>query len=467
MIELEGKRVLVVGLATSGYEAAVGASEMGARTVVIDSSTGPARLDGAAGLQERGIEVRLGVAVPDDIGDFDLVVTSPGVPAASGVLQAAASAGVPVISELELGFRLLESNTMVAVTGTNGKTTTTNLVAAILTEAGLGAATCGNIGTPITGLRGSVADDTVLVAEVSSFQLAYIQEFRAAVSIVLNMAPDHLDWHRDLSDYQAAKMRLVENMRPDDWLVYNGDDEFCARMAASAGGRLLPFSSRGRLTEGVFIDGGTLEAAGRFAARIMDMDEITLPGVHNLENVMAAAGAALILGVAPPMIRDAVRGFEGLEHRTEFVDEVAGVSFYNDSKATNPHAALSALKAFEGPLVPILGGRNKGLEFAGLAAELCRGMSSGRVRGLVLVGESAPEIGRAVSVTCPDRRAPVETAGGLQEAVRAAHRLARGEGVVVYTPACASFDMFTDYKQRGLAFKDAVRRFKGEADAGG
>ncbi|MBU1670169.1 MAG: UDP-N-acetylmuramoyl-L-alanine--D-glutamate ligase [Actinobacteria bacterium] len=467
MIEMEGRRVLVVGLATSGYEAAAAVSEMGAHAVVVDSATEPARLDGAAGLQERGVEVRLGVAVPDDIHEFDLVVTSPGVPGASAVLQAAAYAGVPVISELELGFGLLESNTMVAVTGTNGKTTTTSLVAAILAEAGLGAATCGNIGTPITGLRGAVADDTVLVAEVSSFQLAYIVEFRAAVCIVLNMAPDHFDWHRDLTEYQAAKMRLVENMRPEDWLVYNRDDEFCARMAASARGRLLAFSSSRRLSEGIFAEGGVLEAAGPFAARIMDLDEIALPGGHNLENVMAAAGAALILGVAPPKIREAVRGFEGLEHRTEFVDEVAGVSFYNDSKATNPHAALSALKAFEGPLVPILGGRNKGLEFSGLAAELCRGMSSGRIRGLVLVGQSAQEIDRAVGVACPDGRAPVETVGKLPEAVRAAHRLARGEGAVVYTPACASFDMFTDYKERGRAFKDAVRRFKGEADAGG
>lgn len=468
MIELEGRRVLVVGLATSGYEAAAAAAQLGADTVVVDSSVEPACLKDTGTLKQAGVEVRTGVEVPDDIDGFDLVITSPGVPAGSVVLTAATTAGVQVISELELGYRLLERNTMVAVTGTNGKTTTTNMVAAILTRAGMHAETCGNIGTPITGLRGSVDEDTVLVVEVSSFQLAHIDAFRARVSIALNMAPDHFDWHRDMAAYQAAKMRLVENMGENDWLVFNQEDEFCASMAASAPGRLLPFSAGRPLTEGVFVEGGRIVAAGPLTdAGIMGLDEITLPGKHNLENVMAASGAALVLGVEPAHIRAAVRSFEGLEHRTEFVAEVSGVRFYNDSKATNPHAALSALCAFEGPMVAILGGRNKGLEFSGLASVLCEGMSSGRIRALVLLGESAVEIRAALNVACGGQDAPVEMAGGLDDAVSRSHRLARGEGVVLFTPACASFDMFGDYKQRGRAFKDAVGRFKGETDAGG
>ncbi len=466
MIELDGKKVLVVGLGMSGAAAAKVSARLGASVDVVDSSNAPLKAGMVEELESGGVKVSLGVSAPVGIGGYDLLVASPGVPDGALVLMKAREAGVTVISELELGFRLLEGRTIVAVTGTNGKTTTTRLIGEMLSRERR-ALTCGNIGNPLVGLFEEAGPDDVLVVEVSSFQLQNIEEFRANVGVVLNIAPDHFDWHRDLEEYREAKMRLVENMLPGDFLVYNLEDESCRMMASRARGQTLGFgAARSRqsavwLEEGWIVAGTPLRAGG-----VMPVAELKLAGAHNVENVMAAVAASLAIGARTEELRAAAGGFEGLEHRMEFVTTVNGVAFYNDSKATNPHAALHAVRSSSEPVVAIMGGRNKGLDFSEVAREVCARMRDGRMTGLVLLGESARQIKEAVELVCGDQaEGRLLMVGDLDESVSRAYALTGGSGVVLFTPACASFDMFADYADRGRAFKDAVARLE-ESGAG-
>ncbi len=469
MIELSGKRVLVVGLGTSGAEAARVASGRGAVVRVVDSSASPAMAQSSDELRGLGVKVDLGLEVPDDIGSYDLLVASPGVPDSAAVLTAARGAGVRVISELELGYRLLPGVEIIAVTGTNGKTTTTRIIGEMVGRERR-SFTCGNIGNPVVGLVGEARSGDVLVVEVSSFQLQNIEEFRPRVGVVLNVAPDHYDWHSGFDEYLAAKARLVENMRDGDSLVYNADDVSCRMIAGKARCARIGFAEVKGPEASVWRENGWITAGKPLPpGGVMPLSEIKLAGEHNVSNVMAAAAASMALGISPEAVRRAAAGFEGLEHRMEFVAEVGGVAFYNDSKATNPHAALHAVRSFEGPMVAIMGGRNKGLEFDELAAEICEGIRDGRVRGLVLVGESAGEIRSAVERACASRaNGYLHVESGIDDSVGRAFELSGGEGIVLFTPACASFDMFDDYKDRGRAFKESVMDFKGSGkDAGG
>ncbi|MBU4179023.1 MAG: UDP-N-acetylmuramoyl-L-alanine--D-glutamate ligase [Actinobacteria bacterium] len=467
MMDLAGKAVLIVGLGDSGCEAAGAAAGLGASVTSIDSCKEPSRMSMVPRLESDGVEVLLGVDIPDGLKGYDLVVTSPGVPDRAPVLTRARESGLRVISELEFAFRLL-TNTIVAVTGTNGKTTTTTLISRMLDRPGRRAIACGNIGTPLVSMRGEAGGGDILVVEVSSFQLANIEEFRARVSVVLNIAPDHFDWHRDMDEYREAKMRLVENMLPGDYLVYNRNDDFCVGMASVASGITVGFGLESSSGDGLWIEDGWIVAGPPLeAVEVMPVDEISIPGVHNVENVMAAAAASLAMGEPTARIREAAREFEGLAHRMEFVSRIGGVSFYNDSKATNPQAALQAIRSFKEPLVPIMGGRNKGLDLSELSRELCRGIEGGEVRGVVFLGESAGEFESAVRRECgATASGRIETADGMEDSVQRAYRLAGGSGVVVLTPACASFDMFTDYKERGRAFKECVALLEGSDEVG-
>jgi UDP-N-acetylmuramoylalanine--D-glutamate ligase len=464
MIDLAEKEVLVVGLGMSGAAAARTAIGLGARVEVIDRSETPLRVTMVKELRDAGVRVSLGMEVPADLTGYDLLVVSPGVPDRAPVLSEARRCGLKIVSELELGYRLLDGIEMVAVTGTNGKTTTTKLIGEILSEGrGSGrAVTCGNIGNPVVGLYGEVGPEDVLVIEVSSFQLQNIEKFRARVAVALNVAPDHYDWHRDFEEYRLAKMRLVENMLSHDFLVYNLEDESCRMMAKMAVGIRAGFSGKRRQESAVWIEDGWVTAGPPFdAGKVLSVLELKLAGAHNLENVMAATGAALAMGHAHDAIREAAGKFEGLEHRVEYVTDIDGVSFYNDSKATNPHAALHALRSFESPTVAIMGGRNKGLDFAEVASEVCARLKDGRMRGLVLVGESAPEILEAVESVCRgEADGHLAIAKDLADSVEKAYRLSGGCGVVIFTPACASFDMFKDYEDRGRVFKEAVGNYK-------
>ena len=467
MIELDGKDILVVGLGESGYAASTVARALGASVTAIDRSRRPAKLGRLSGLESDGVNVMLGVDVPDDLARHDLVVTSPGVPDRAPVLMSARDAGLKVISELELAFRLLD-NPMVAVTGTNGKTTTTTLIARMMDRPRRRAFACGNIGTPLVSLYGNVDPADVLVVEVSSFQLQNIEEFHAQVSVALNIAPDHFDWHRDMDEYRGAKMRLVENVQPGEYLIFNSSEEFCVSMAGACRGINIGFGVERPPGEGLWTEDGWIMAGPPFeAGKVMPVEEVGVPGEHNLDNVMAALAASLAMGEHPEHLRKVAAEFNGLEHRMEFVSTVGEVSFYNDSKATNPHAALQAIRSFDEPIVAIMGGRNKGLDMGELVGELCRGMADGTVRGMVLMGESAGELEAALDRECRDLAAGhLEVAKGMDDSVRTAYRLSGGDGVVLLTPACASFDMFTDYKDRGRVFKESVGKLEGGGDDG-
>lgn len=469
MNELEGEDVLVVGLGISGEAAATALAGAGARAVVVDRSPEPVRPAVLESLAASGIEVRLGVDVPEDLDSFRAVVVSPGVPHRAQVLERSRELGLRVISELELGFRLLEGHTMVAITGTNGKTTTTGITASMLDRPGRRAIPCGNIGRPLVSLAGRAGSADVPVIEVSSFQLQNIERFHASVAVMLNLAPDHFDWHRDLDEYAKAKARIVENMLPDELFVYNCEDAFCREVAAAARGVTIGFGldrSEGAsvwLRDGMIVTGGRLDVL-----ELVDVERLSIPGPHNVQNVMAAAAAALALGEDPKRVREAAISFGGLEHRCEPAGEVDGVAFYNDSKATNPHATLHAARSFPGRFALIMGGRNKGLEFSGLATELCGLIEEGRLTGVILTGESAGDIAAEFERACPEVAvARIHRAGGLAEAVAAAMRTVQRGDSILFSPACASFDMFDDYRDRGRAFKSVVCELAGGARSGG
>jgi UDP-N-acetylmuramoylalanine--D-glutamate ligase len=418
MLSLSGKSVLVLGLGVSGRSAANFCAARGARVVAADERAAGA-IEGLETL-EAGIERVVGHPFPDAAG-FDLVVPSPGV--APARYSAAARR---VWGEVELAFQALPVP-IVAVTGTNGKSTTTRLVELMLRGAGLRARAAGNLGEPALSLVGEALD--VAVLEVSSFQLETTEAFRPRVAVILNVTPDHLDRHGK------------------DVAVLNFDDPNVSSLAAQARGRVLPFRTAGALSHGAWFDAGAvvLRDEGGLSRRI-SLDGLQLAGLHNLENTVAALAAAWAAGAEPERAAAALAGFRGLPHRMEEVARVAGVLYVNDSKATNPSAARRSLASSETPVVWIAGGRDKGLDFGPLAEA-----AAGRVRAAVLLGEAAGKLEDALaghveshSVSC------------LEQAVRAAARLARAGDVVLLAPACASQDQFRDFEERGERFRAAV-----------
>jgi len=442
-----GDRVVVLGLGLSGEAAARHLLRLGADVTVFDSADDPVLRERARSLT--GARSVLGHPTEEASAAAwaaDLVVASPGVPEHSQALEAARSAGTPVWSEVELAYRLA-SAPILGVTGTNGKTTTTRMLADALAAAGLRAAAAGNIGRPL--IDAAVEDHDVIVAELSSFQLRHIVTFRAPVGILLNVAPDHLDWHGTFDDYVAAKARLLENQRAEDVAVHH-DDETCARAAATKGKRLA--FDVGTLPAG----GAGVDASGWIVVpegRVVEASALRARGRPALAHAVAAAAAACAFGAAPDPVGRALAAFLPLPHRMELVAVVDGVSYVNDSKATNPHAVRAALEGLE-RVVLIAGGRNKGLDLGALAG------GAGMIRAVVAIGESAAEVEAAFAASA----VPVLRATTMDDAVARASALAGPGDTVLLSPGGASFDMFADYKARGEAFRAAVKRL--EAGAG-
>jgi UDP-N-acetylmuramoylalanine--D-glutamate ligase len=470
MSGLEGiERALVVGLGISGRAAAERLLREGKRVTVNDISTAEAVERSASELSERGAEVALGHHDFILLDGVDLVVVSPGVPPRLPLLREAEARKIPVWSEIELAWRFARGP-VVAVTGTNGKTTTVSMIVWIFKQAGRPAVAAGNIGYPFLEAVEEAGEGEVLVVEVSSFQLTYIEDFRPRDAVLLNIAEDHFDWHEHLQEYVEAKSRMWMNQGEGDLVVCNLDDPLCVRAASGVPSRVAYFSRRPDPLATTYLSEGRM--VSRFApgprmavepSEIMRADRLPLPGEHNLENAMAAASVALSFDIEPETVGRALESFQGLPHRIQLVAEVGGVRFYNDSKATNPHAALSALGAFDRPLIVILGGRNKGLSFDELAAELEERRRRGGIRALYLIGEAAGEIGEAAGRVSP--RLAARTFPGLEEVFEDLPSVARAGDVVLFSPACASFDRYGDYKQRGKHFQSMVeeyRRGKGE-----
>lgn len=446
---VENKRVIVVGGGRSGVAAAELLVSRGARVTLADTSSA---IDQADRLEALGVALALGPHDADRFASADLIVLSPGVPPDRPAVEAARRNGVPVIGEIELASRWL-SGRAIAITGTKGKSTTTTLTARMLEEAGLKATAGGNLGNALSAQVDGSRADSLHVVEVSSFQLETTDTFHPWIAVLLNLSPDHLDRHPSFEAYRAAKGRIFANQSPDDWAVVNADDPAALDLAGSARARRFDFALQARLQDGVTVEGDTIVRRDRGAAApLVPLASVRLPGRHLLSDVLAAAAVGCLAGVPPDAMRRAVERFRGLEHALERVAEIDGVTFVNDSKATNIASAQKAIESFERGLVVIMGGRYKGGRFEDLQALL-----PGRVTAIVAIGESRPRVRAAF-----ERVVPVHEADSMPEAVRTAFANADDGGVVLLAPACSSFDMFRDYAERGRMFKEEVRRLAAE-----
>src|SRR5579863_3919236 len=442
-MELKNKRVLVVGLARTGVATALFCAERGARVTATESRTERQVVESAAKLRAAGVTLELGGHQDKTFIEQDLIVPSPGVPADFSQLVAARKAGVKIWSEIELAYQFFNGS-LVGITGSNGKTTTTALIEHILRGAGLPTLLAGNIGTPLISVVDRTKKNTVTVVELSSFQLELIDTFRPNVGLFLNLTPDHLDRHRTLEAYGDAKARIFENQTGDDAAILNADDGASAAYAPSKP-QVYWFSRKQRVAQGAYLRGEEviLRIDGEDYT-VLRRGEIPLAGAHNLENVLAATIATKLAGAALPAIAAGVRSFAGVEHRLEFVADINGVRYYNDSKATNVDATLKALDAFPGRILIILGGKDKGSDYTVLQQPLRE-----KATLALLIGAASEKIEQQLA-----RSVPVERAGTLERAVEIASHSARPGDVVLLAPACASFDQFENFEQRGRIFKD-------------
>jgi UDP-N-acetylmuramoylalanine--D-glutamate ligase len=448
LTSLRGLRVVVVGLARSGIAAARLLRGAGAHVTGVDAQPLAALGAEARALAALGVRLLTGGPAPIEAFPADLVVVSPGVPLDAPVLSNARQRAIPVIGELELGWRALEADT-VAITGTNGKTTTTALTGALLGDESRPVLVAGNIGTPLSASAAGFPASGLVVCEVSSFQLETTDRFHPRVAAVLNVTPDHLDRHGSFDAYLDAKARIFLNQGPADTAVLNADDPATRGLASRTRARVIWFSRLGRLEDGLFVaDGWIVTRLHGREEPVSPLSEITLRGQHNVENVLAAAACALALGVTARTIRRAVGDFRAVAHRIEFVRALDGVQYYNDSKGTNVDSTVKAIESFSEPMVLIAGGKGKGQDFTPLA-----GTARGRVRHAVLIGEDASRIEAALAT----ERVPVTRAGTMAAALDTARALAQPGDVVLLSPGCASFDMFDNYEHRGDVFKDLVR----------
>ena len=454
-MELNGKRVLVVGLGKSGVASALFMKAQGAKVTVSDTKSGDELRNEIPLLLDHGITVETGGHGDRTFRGQDLIVVSPGVPVDAPPLVQARALGEAVIGEIELAAQFLPGP-VVAITGSNGKTTTTTLVGEIMTAAGFAALVGGNIGTPAISLAERARPDTVIVLEISSFQLETIQTFRPKVAVVLNVTPDHLDRHRTFEIYTEAKARVFENQQGSDFAVLNADDPTCVAMAGRTRAQVFWFSRQKEVQQGVWVrDRNIVFRDGSGQREIMQVSEIPLKGAHNLENVLAAACAGTLMGCAPEKIREAVRDFKAVEHRLEFVATIRGVDYYNDSKATNVDATIKALESFPANIHLILGGKDKGSDYTVLNDLLRQ-----RVKRVYTIGAAAAKI-EAQIVSSKNGGPEVVHAETLENAVRKGNAAAEPGDVVLLAPACASFDQFKSYEHRGKVFKEIVRALAG------
>ena len=447
MLELKNKRVLVVGLGKSGLAAAHFLKTLGARVTVSDAR--PAMLIAELSeLLEQGFSVEAGSHGLLTFRRQDLIVVSPGVPMSTPELKQVRAMGAHIIGELELGAQYLQG-TVVAVTVSNGKTTTTTLIGEILKAAGRPTLVGGNIGRPVTAMVEESTSESWSVLEVSSFQLETVETFKPRIALVLNITPDHLDRHGTFEAYAALKARITEFQTAEDFLILNGEDKETQLIAAKTKAQVYWFSGRRPIKQGAFVYGESILFVPREGAKaepVMPVAEISLAGAHNVENVLAAVCAARLAGVESETIRAAVAAFRAVEHRLEFVREVGGVRYYNDSKATNVDATRKALESFAGGIHLILGGKDKDSDYTTLAPLLRE-----RVKTVITIGSAAEKIEREL-----DGVVKIESAETLARAVAFAHETAAAGDTVLLAPACSSFDQFENYEQRGRVFKELV-----------
>ena len=452
-MELRGKKVLVVGLGKSGLAAAIFLRRQGAQVTVSDMRSADALAKEIPALIDEGIAVEAGGHGLLTFRRQDLIVVSPGVPLDTPELVQVQKFGLPIIGELELAAHYLRGKVL-AITGSNGKTTTTSLCGEILQAAKLPTQVGGNIGVPVIALVEASSEESWSVLEVSSFQLETTYEFHPQIAVILNITPDHLDRHGSFENYQAAKERIFARQTAEDALVLNADDEATKSAAARAGSRIFWFSRTKIVRQGAFVQDGVIffrptEQGG--GEPVMQVAEIPLKGAHNVENVLAAVCAARLAGVDAETIRKAVMEFQAVEHRLEFVATLNGVDYYNDSKATNVDASMKAIASFPGGIHLILGGKDKNSDYRQM-----RTLLQERVKAVYTIGAAAEKI-----FTHIEGAVPVVSAGTLDEAITRAAGAAQPGEIVLLAPACSSFDQFENYEHRGRVFKEAVLARRG------
>ena len=451
-MNFEGKKVLVCGMARSGVSAAQCLYELGARVTISDSKAEEKLAEALQPLEGMDIRRCLGdQAQPADLESYDLAVTSPGIPMQAPILRAVQAAGVPLIGELELGAQVSRAP-LYAVTGTNGKTTTTTLIGEIFRNLGKTTYVVGNIGYPFTACALQCGEEDVAVAEVSSFQLETISTFHPHIAVMCNITEDHLNRHGTMEEYIRVKERIFENMGQGDYAVLNLDDPIVRGMAERIPCAPAFFSRRQEVETGAYLEGEEVVfSLNGHKKRVLRADEIRISGEHNLENALAATALAMLAGVPAPVVRHTLKTFPGVEHRIETVRTVEGVTYINDSKGTNVDASIRAVRAMKVPTVLLAGGYDKHTDFLPLAREIL----ASKIHTVVVLGDTAEQIERALRAVGFESILHAKT---FEEAVLLARSCAREGENVLLSPACASFDMFRDYEERGRVFKEIVSR---------
>jgi UDP-N-acetylmuramoylalanine--D-glutamate ligase len=447
---LQGKRVLVVGLGRSGAASAIFLQEHGAKVTISDAKSEVRQQSEVSALLDRGISIETGYHGERTFRDQDLIVVSPGVPSDQPLVQHARSLGIPVIGEVELASRFLQGKVL-AITGSNGKTTTTSLVGEIMSKSGRKTLVGGNIGTPVISMAGKSSPDNFALLEISSFQLETIEQICPWIAAILNITPDHLDRHHTFQAYVDAKARIFENQKASDFAVLNADDPASAALKPNIKGKLYWFSRKNAVENGAFLKGEQIIFRDNFREPgkeqvVLSRSDVHLKGEHNIENVLAAVVMTMLAGCTAQQVQQGVSEFRAVEHRLEFVTTINGVAFYNDSKATNVDATVKALESFPGNIHIILGGKDKGSDYTELVPLL-----RARAKRAYLIGAAAEKISSQIQGATE-----ITHSGTLERAVRQAFDSAKPGDVVVLAPACASFDQFENYEQRGRVFKEQV-----------
>ncbi len=445
--DYQHKKILVLGLAKSGIAAATLLQELGAFVTVNDQK--PFEENPAAqGLLEKGITVICGSHPPELLNEgFELIVKNPGIPYTNPLVSKAMEMNIPIITEIELAYRVSEAD-IIGITGSNGKTTTTTLIFKMLEEAAKHPMIAGNIGTVASEVAMEASSENKMVVELSSFQLMGVDQFRPNIAVITNVYEAHLDYHQTKENYARAKANITVNQTEDDFLIVNADQEELLELVSFSKASLIPFSTKRYVEKGVSIKEGKIIY---FGEAVIDLEEILLPGKHNLENILAAIVAVKLLGVGNDAIKNVLTSFQGVEHRTQFVSEINGRKFYNDSKATNILATKSALEAFQAPVVLLAGGLDRGNGFSELIPYF-----SG-VKALILFGETANKLEEA------GKEAGIQSiyhVDNVEEAVPLSFKVSEPGNVVLLSPACASWDQYKTFEVRGNIFAQAVHKLK-------
>ncbi len=448
-MDIKGKKVTVVGLGNSGVNAAILLAQKGASVRATEAKDNPATRAAAKLLSEKGAEVEIGVHTEKFIRGSELVVLSPGVEDSSPSVKWAEGLRIPIISEMELGYRFCEGK-IIAITGTNGKSTVTTLIGQMLKDGGKDSVVCGNIGNSLSGEIGRIKADTWVVLEVSSFQLERVEKFRPRIALILNITDDHMDRYKKFDDYFNEKLKVFRNQDKGDILILNHDAENLRSLQKMARCEVL-FYSRTGMVNGAYVKSGRIFSSyGSGESDICAVSDIRLKGLHNVENVLASSLVGTIAGVGSASIKRTLTNFKGLAHRFETVDIIDGVEYIDDSKGTTVDSTCRALESCAKPVVLIAGGKDKHSDYSFVRDAVKRNVSY-----LVLIGEASEAIGKALGNIVDTRRAK-----DMFEAVDAAAGIAKNGQIVLLSPMCSSFDMFSSYKERGDVFREAVKRLR-------